>query len=170
VSNTPIPFEPKSIEFKIDGLTYTKKELLVTERNILLFKIAQLLGASGAGLGNLDDNIDFGKMLAGVLYKYTPEAAAAFVKETIMAGLEYPKFDHSSKDPGQPNYENHFTQYYTHQMEVLQEIWEQNFGESMEQLKKKLTTFKPFMLMLSMLKFQEESQDRPEPDSTTKSP
>jgi hypothetical protein len=165
-----MPFEPKSVEFVIDDVTYTKKELLVTERNILLFKLAQLAGASGEGIGNLDDNMDFGKMLMGVLFKYTPEQAASFIKETIMAGLEYPNFKHGSPDPKQPNYEKHFTQYYPHQIQVLQEIWEQNFGESIDLIKKKLATSSVITRIFSL--FKEEIKPKPEdsqsPDSADK--
>lgn len=169
--NNQLPYEPKSVEFELDGVKYTKKEILVTQRNELLVKIMQLGGAGAKGLGSLGDDIDYGKMLTGVLYKYNPAEMADFIKSTIMLGIQTPNF----QNMGDNAYELHFTQYYEHQIPVLKEIWEQNFGKQIEEIKKKLSNSKLntlWRLIVGEIVKQapEEPQKTPTPDSPIQNP
>ncbi len=162
-----LPFQPKTVEFEIDDIKYTIKEILVTQRNILLFKIMQLGGEATKNVGGLDDNIGYGKMLHNILYKYDPIQGAAFVKEIILLGLQYPDFEKLGHKIGADKaYEQHFTEYYGHQIPVIQKIWEQNFGEHINDLKKKLTTSRIGTLtrLVFRVLFPEISEtDDPEP-------
>lgn len=164
-----LPYEPKSVEFSIDGFKYTKKEILVNQRNELLFKIIQLGGASAQGLNTLGANIDYGKMLTGVLYKYNPAEMADFIKSTIILGLEFPNFQNMEDSA----YESHFTKYYEHQIPVLKEIWEQNFGKQVEEIKKKFSTSKLNTLSRFLMGeiTRQTNQEPPDtPDSQTSKP
>lgn len=164
---TESPFEPKTVEFKIDDITYTIKEILVTKRNILLFKISQLAGAAAGGIGSLGDDVDYGEMLRGILYKYDPVEAAAFIKEIILLGLKYPDFEKiGHQTSADQAYEMHFTEYYEHQIPVIKAIWEQNFGKQIADLKKKLSTSKLATLARLILG---EIQQKPQQE-TTESP
>lgn len=160
-----LPYEPKTQEFYVDNFKYTKKEILVTQRNELLFKIMQLTGASAEGFGSLGDDIDYGKMLTGVLYKYKPAEMADFIKSTIILGLQFPKF------PTTNAYELHFTEHYEHQIPVLKEIWEQNFGKQIEEIKKKFSNSRLNtlwrLIVGEIFKQAPEEPQKPTPDSPT---
>jgi hypothetical protein len=158
-----LPYEPKTIEFTIDGVTYTKKEILFTQRNELLFKIAQLAGAGAPGLKTMNDDVNFGEIIQGILFKYSPQEAATFIKSTIKLGLQYPDFEKL----GDRAFELHFTEHYDHQVEVLGEIWKQNFGQQIDILKKKYSTLNLIIQGLSGLMLN--TQTNP-PASTQETP
>lgn len=117
-------------KFIVDSVTYQIQELLATERNILILEVVQLAGGAASGIG-VDDDIDFGKMISGFMKNGNPREMAEFIKQTILGSLAFPKLDDNS-------FEVHFQEHYSHQIDVLEQIFILNYGPPINHIKKKL--------------------------------
>jgi len=133
-----MPFVPREKKIQINGVTYRIKELLASERSIMLFRTNELLGGSiesfveGFGLDS-DLMKAVGGILSGLTKTTTPQEFNSFIKDTIQACTSIP-----AKIETDLVYENHFCQYFEQIPELLGAIYEQNFGSTVQLLKKKL--------------------------------
>lgn len=132
------PFMPRIKKIAIDGVNYSVKEMLASERNVFLFRTNELLGQSIEALmsgyaGDKDLFVAAGEIVSGLSKNASPRELNEFIKETILACVQSPKAACEDKE-----YELHFTQYYEHLPKLLKEIYEQNFGSVIGELKKKL--------------------------------
>lgn len=133
-----MPFMPRTRKIVIDGVNYSIQEMLASERNVFLFRTNELLGQSIEALmsgyaGDKDMFVAAGEIVSGLTKNASPRELNEFIKETILACVQSPKAACVDKE-----YELHFTQYYEHLPKLLKEIYEQNFGSAIAELKKKL--------------------------------
>lgn len=133
----------KTVEIKTDSgaISYRLKELLASERNVLMFETGKMLGESSGAvlegyLGNLKTAWTAGLVLNGLYKNSTPAGLNDFVQKTIKACVVSPALVTEKRD----NYDMHFCQYYDHQWPLIAAIYEHNFGGTIVELKKKLVT------------------------------
>lgn len=115
-------------KFKVESVSYEIQELLATDRHILLLEIAQL---AGGGFGGLDEEIDFGKTIQGLMKNGSPRDMANFIKQTILESIAFPVMN-------EDEYELHFCDHYSHTIDVLEQIFILNYGTPIQRIKKKL--------------------------------
>lgn len=132
------PFTPRMKKIVIDDVNYSIREMLASKRNVFLFRTNELLGRSiGAFFSGYAGDKDMfaaaGDIISGLSANASPQELNEFIKEIILACVRSPKAACVDKE-----YEFHFTQYYEHIPKLLKEIYEQNFGASLSELKKKL--------------------------------
>jgi len=148
-----IPFTPRTKKVTFDGVNYSIMEMLASSRNVFLCRTNELMGVSIEALfsgyaGDKDLFVAAGEIVSGLSKNASPQELSDFIKETILACVQSPKSACVSNE-----YELHFTQYYEHLPKLLKEIYEQNFGSVIEELKKKL-----FSLEILAPLFSKESQ------------
>ncbi len=115
---------------KVESVEYQIQELLATDRHTLMLEIAQLAGTAVSGFG-MDDDIDAGKIISGLMKNGNPREMALFIKQTILDSVAFPRMDTDT-------YELHFCEHYSHTVDVLEEIFILNFGTPIQRIKKKL--------------------------------
>ena len=156
-------FTPREKAVKIETssgtITYRIKELLASARNLLLFHTGRLLGESSGAVveayaGNMSEFWAAGHMIHGLYKNATPEELDEFIRETIKTAVVIPA-------PVEKDYDNYFCQYYDHQWPLIAAIYEQNFGGSIAELKKKLMALG--MLTAKSSPGTTTSQQKPEP-------
>ena len=156
-------FTPREKAVKIETLsgtiTYRIKELLASARNLLLFHTGRLLGESSGAVveayaGNMSEFWAAGHMIHGLYKNATPAELDEFIRETIKTAVVIPA-------PVEKDYDNYFCQYYDHQWPLIAAIYEQNFGGSIAELKKKLMALG--MLTTKFSPGMTTSQPKPEP-------
>lgn len=135
---TATPFMPRTKKIEIDDVNYSIQEMLASVRNMFLFRTNELLGKSIEALmsgyaGDKDIFVAAGEIVNGLSKNASPQELNEFIKDTILACVQSPKAACVAEE-----YELHFTQYYEHLPKLLKEIYEQNFGSAIEELKKKL--------------------------------
>lgn len=164
-------FIPRNKEIEISTASgtveYIIKELLASERNLLLFQTGKLLGQSAANvLSGYVDNVDYlnkgvdlritGHIIHGLYQNATPEELNTFITKVILKCVTSPK-NASIKE----GFDYHFCQYYDHQPPLLAAIYEHNFGSVITGLKKKLST-----LNQTTRKSGAEEKETPAPESS----
>jgi hypothetical protein len=161
-----MPFTPRETPVEIETgsgtVTYRIKELLASERNILMFETGKMLGESSGAilegyLGNLQSAWTAGLALNGVYKNSSPKELDVFIRKTIHACVVTPAIKTKERD----NYDMHFCQYYDHQWPLMAAIYEHNFGGTILELKKKLTT-------IGILTPKSSSQTKSQPDQNEK--
>lgn len=160
------PFMPRLKKFVIDGVNYSIQEMLASERNVFLFRTNELLGKSIEALisgyaGDKDLFVAAGEIVSGLSRNASPQELNAFIKDTILACVQSPKAACVDKE-----YELHFTQYYDHIPKILKEIYEQNFGKVIEELKKKLFSLEILTRLSSSEPLPEETTPQKEKSAT----
>lgn len=126
----------------INGITYRIKEWLAVERDVFLFEMNDLFGA---WLPNIiehffKDTVDFQEIAASGLIQSilqrgnaSPQQKAEFIKRLIISSVITPK--DAGTDEG---YNLHWSKHYAHRLELIKEIFALNFGDMIQELKKKL--------------------------------
>jgi len=152
--------------FKLEQTNYSIRELKASDRNMLLFETSEMLGeSSGSLLGSWVDDASIAEaagLIIGGLYKNAnPQRLTSFIKQTIQNSVITPKVD----DIGD-SYENHFCEHYDHQWAVLQKIYIQNFGKTIDKLKKKLSSLGILAQTSSQSQKTEKSETKPEKSPT----
>jgi hypothetical protein len=136
------PFIPRSKTIAIGGVPYMIAEMLASQRTVFLFESSDILGGSFPIMleNYFADTEKLGELgVTGITRgifqgsNKSPEECAAFIKKTIMASVKSPKAACVDAE-----YDLHFTQHYEHLPELLEEIYQLNFGPVIQGLKKKL--------------------------------
>lgn len=106
----------KTKEFEIEGVKYRVTEILAIERMILGAKLNVFEGGLVNGFSGA-----------------SPEDSVAVTKMMLELGLVVPKF------AKEYDFNKHFTEYYHHIPEIIDEIHKINFSKYEEEIKKKFS-------------------------------
>jgi hypothetical protein len=152
----------KEKKVKLDKVNYKIKELLASERTLLLSQTTELLGESTAAaikafILDSEQALALGEIITGLYKKATPQELTEFLEETIRGSVITPNIDGD-------NFEYHFAEHYHHMPALLKEIYEQNFGKAIEIIKKKLFSL-GILTPKSSQENQEEEQKQPKSKS-----
>jgi hypothetical protein len=121
---------PKSI----DGVNYEIVEMPATQRSIIALQLKHIATGVGEGIKDIDSEMNYGKMVTGLLDRLEPEKGAHLLRDIIMSGIRFPvmeKYD---------DYDTAFTENYHHQVSLVAWIMEHNFGKVINDIKKKLVS------------------------------
>ena len=134
-------FLPREKQVKRGDVLYKIRELKASERSILLFRTNEILGGSIESFigGYITDTEQFaviGGVLTGLTKTTSPEALNKFIKDIILTCVISPQSASEDKDTG---YELHFCEHYDHIPALLGAIYDQNFGSTIQMIKKKLS-------------------------------
>jgi len=142
----------KTKQYTIDGHTYTLIEILATRRSEIVLECKNIISGATDGVGDikdgLDTKLDYTKIISGILNRVEPKKGARLLQEIISYGLQFPVMIQN----GVLNtdfYDEHFGEYYHHQVELVAEIFKMNFGPTIQELKKKLPLLGLFALTSS---------------------
>jgi len=134
-------FLPREKQIRIGDVLYKIRELKASQRSILLFRTNEILGGSIESFisGFIADTEQFaaiGGVLTGLTKTTSPEALNKFIKDIILTCVLSPQ---SASDDTDTGYELHFCEYYDHIPALLGAVYEQNFGSTVQMIKKKLS-------------------------------
>ncbi len=118
----------KTKNIKIDNVEYEIQELLAIERTLMAFKISKIL----SDFGSFDDNKT--EAFVDILNKLDPEYGAKLITTILQKGIRFPKVETENQ------FNIHFTQYYSHQIQLVADILSFNFSDTISNIKKKLTS------------------------------
>lgn len=119
---------------QIDGVNYELQEMPATKRNIILLELKNIAAGAKDGIGGIDEELDYAKLIGGILDRIEPEKGAQLIYDIISNGVRFPVIS------SQLDFDAHFTEHYEHQIDLIAWIMELNFGKSIEKIKKKLLT------------------------------
>lgn len=151
----------KTVVIGEEKIPYKIKELLASERNILLFRTNQMLGGSiesfiNGFIANREQIAAVGGVLTGLTKTTSPEVLNEFIKNLILQCVISPKSASIDSD-----YDLHFCQYYDHIPFVIGAIYEHNFGSVGKALKKKLQDLGIFTKPPSETETETEQKEKP---------
>jgi len=134
-------FLPREKEISIDNVKYKIRELKASQRSILLFRTNEILGGSiesfiSGFIADTDQFVAIGGVLTGLTKTTSPEALNKFIKDIILTCVISPQ---SASEDTESGYEMHFCEYYDHIPALLGSVYEQNFGSTVQKIKKKLS-------------------------------
>lgn len=157
-------FLPREKQIRIGDVLYKIRELKASQRSILLFRTNEILGGSiesfvSGYMANAEQFAAIGGVLTGLTKTTSPEVFNKFIKDIILTCVISPQ---SASDDTDIGYEMHFCEYYDHMPELLWGIYDQNFGSTIQAIKKKLSD-----LELATLKRLEKTEVKEEEKITT---
>jgi len=122
----------KTKQITIESTNYELIEISATRRSIIALQLKHIATGAKEGLKDLDSDLDYIKMVTGVIERIEPEKGAFLLRDIIMNGVQFPIL----KD--YDGYDEHFGEFYDHQIDLVAEIMQMNFGKTIETVKKKL--------------------------------
>ncbi len=129
----------------IDGINYELDEMPATKRSIISLELKHIMTGLSEGVKDVDSDINYSKSIAGILDRIEPEKGAYLLRDIIMNGLRFPVMNTIE------DYDIHFTKFYDHQIDLVAWIMELNFGKTIDNIKKKLTSTGLFGLIFSRI-------------------
>ena len=122
-------------QITIESVNYELVEMLATKRSIIGLTVKNIILGIKDGIGNVKDGIDteinYTKLFTGLLERIDPEKGAYLLRDIILSGVQFPVLDND-------RYDEHFGEFYHHQIQLVSEIMKMNFGKSIDEIKKKL--------------------------------
>ena len=150
----------KTKDIVIEGIKYTLIEILGSKRSVIVLEAKNIFTGAADGIGDikdgLDAKLDYTKIATGILDRLEPEKGAKLLRDVIAYGIQFPVILREGIVDIDA-YDEHFGEYYHHQIELVSEIFKMNFGPSIQELKKKLPLLGLFTLTSS--KEKESKQD-----------
>lgn len=122
----------KTEDIGIEGKTYQLIEMPATRRSIIALQLKHIMTGASDGLKDIDGEMDYSKIITGILDRIEPEKGANLLRDIIMNGLQFPVIS------DQMTYDEYFGEFYDHQIDLVAAIMKFNFGKSIENVKKKL--------------------------------
>lgn len=129
-----------------------------SDRWKLLYELGVRTGGAFKGFGGLDSDIDFGKVISGLFDNSSPEEVSNFIKSVIQKTVVQPAHIKDSE-----KYELHFAEYFHHNIDIFACIFDQNYGKTIDRIKKKL-----FQLGLFTWQAKESSSPEKEKKNSSK--
>lgn len=121
----------KTKDIRIESTNYTLIEIGAYKRSIIALELKHIAAGAKDGIKNIDSKVDYAQMVAGILERVTPEKGASLLRTIIIEGLQFPIMDIDK-------YDEHFGEFYEHQIDLVAEIMAMNFGKVIDNIKKKL--------------------------------
>ncbi len=122
------------LQKNIDGTNYEIVEMPATKRSVIALQLKHIATGAGEGVKDFDSEMNYGKIITGVLDRLESEKGAFLLRDIIMNGLRFPVM--KSYD----DYDTAFTENYHHQIDLVAWIMEHNFGKVIDDIKKKLAS------------------------------
>jgi hypothetical protein len=119
-------------DLKLGEYTYKVDEFSATKRMILQFKIAKVFSSFYKNVSSAKSEQDLQKKIFEVFEQADPEESAKIIKELIMESVSAPNFKEDHK-----LFDKHFLSNYSHMIPLVAECFEVNYGESIQEIKKK---------------------------------
>jgi len=128
----------KTEDINIEGKAYQLIEMPATRRSIIALQLKHIAAGAKDGINGFDSDIDYMKMITGVLERVDPEKGAVLLRDIIINGVQFPVMKDVSGNPSTAAYDEYFGEFYDHQIDLVAAIMKMNFGKSIESIKKKL--------------------------------